>query len=251
MTAVALIALLCGFSASPGWTSSDVLASERVQSAPTSTFQAFLDHLMGAESGGRRLAANPRSSAVGPFQFIKGTFLAIMRHHFPETVSGRSDKEVLALRTNPAQARAAAEAFSKDNADDLQARGISPTFADLRLAFLLGPADAVRVLQRPSQTPVSEILSRAVIRANPFMTTMTAAALIDRCARDLTREPSSAVAQAGGGVEAVPGVTWTRSDRRSSALHHRHRRLALSGAPHARANRKRSGAVKVQRHRTV
>jgi hypothetical protein len=70
---------------------------------------------------------------------------------------------VLALRTIPALARRAAEAFSKDNADYLQARGINPTFADLRLAFLLGPADAVRVLQRPAQTPVDEILSRAVM----------------------------------------------------------------------------------------
>ena len=125
---------------------------EQVESAAASTFQAFLDHLMGAESGGRRLAANPRSSAVGPFEFIKETFLATMRHHFPEEVAGRNDKEVLALRTNPALARHAAEAFSKDNANYLQARGVNPTFADLRLAFLLGPADAVRVLQRPAQT---------------------------------------------------------------------------------------------------
>jgi hypothetical protein len=174
-----------------------------------------------------------------------------MRHHFREAVAGRSDKEVLALRTNPAQARAAAEAFSKDNADYLQARGINATFADLRLAFLLGPADAVRVLQQPAQTPVSEILSGAVIRAIPFMTTMTAAALIDRCARDLTREPTFAVAQARGGAEAVAEVTRTRSDHRSRALHHRHRRLALSGAGQARTNGKRSGAVKAQRHRTV
>jgi hypothetical protein len=98
---------------------------------------------------------------------------------------------------------------------------------------------------------VSEILSGAVIRANPFLTTMTAAGLIDRCAQDLTREPTFAVAQVGGGPEAVSGVTRTRSDHRSRALHHRHRRLALSGAGQARTNGKRSGAVKAQRHRTV
>jgi hypothetical protein len=37
----------------------------------------------------------------------------------------------------------------------------------------------VRVLQRPAQTPVSEILSRAVIRANPFMTTIGEYANVD------------------------------------------------------------------------
>lgn len=200
---------------------------------------------MGAESGGRRLVANPRSSAVGPFQFIKSTFLATLRHHFPEEVTGRSDKEVLALRTIPA------EAFSKDNADYLQARGINPTFADLRLAFLLGPADAVRVLQRPAQTPVDEILSRAVIRANPFMRTMTAAVLIEKCARDSTRDSSSAVAQATSGIEELKSVTGTWSNRRPSALHHRHRRLALSDGPQARASGKRPPAGRAQRRRAV
>jgi hypothetical protein len=251
MTALTLMALLAGFSASPGWTFSDVVAFEQVESASASAFQAFLDHLMGAESGGRRLATNPRSSAVGPFQFIKETFLATMRHHFPDEVAGRNDKEVLALRTNPALARRAAEAFSKDNAGYFQARGINPTFADLRLAFLLGPADAVRVLQRPAQTPVSEILSGAVMRANPFMRSMTAATLIEKCARDLTRESSSVVAQATAGVEAVPGVAGTRSNRRPSALHHHQRRLALSGAAHSRASGKRSHAGKAQRRRAV
>src|SRR5262245_65240088 len=139
---------------------------EQVESASASTFQAFLDHLMGAESGGRRLAANPRSSAVGPFQFIKETFLATIRHDFPEEVAGRNDKEVLALRTNPALARRAAEAFSKDNANYLKARGVDPTFADMRLAFLLGPTDAVRELQHPVESTVREIYSTAVIRVN-------------------------------------------------------------------------------------
>jgi hypothetical protein len=206
---------------------------------------------MGVESGGRRLVANPRSGAVGPFQFIESTFLATLRHQFPEEVTGLSGKEVLALRTNPALARRAAEAFSKDNADYLQARGINPTFADLRLAFLLGPADAVRVLQRPAQTPVDEILSRAVIRANPFMRTMTAAVLIEKCARDWTRDSASAVAQATSGVEEPESVTGTWSNRRSSALHHRHRRLALSDGPQARASGKRPPAGRAQRRRAV
>jgi hypothetical protein len=174
-----------------------------------------------------------------------------MRHHFPEEVAGRSDKEVLALRTHPALARRAAEAFSKDNADYLQARGINPTFADLRLAFLLGPGDAVRVLRRPAQTPVNEILSRPVIRANPFMRTMTAASLIEKCARDLTRESSYAVAQATSGVEELESVTGTMSNRRPSALHHRHRRLTSSDGPQTRASGKRPPAGKAHRRRAV
>ena len=60
----------------------------------------------------------------------------------------------------------------------------------------VGRANAARVLQRPAQTPVSEILSCAVVGANPLRRNMTVAALIEKCTRDLTREPSSAVAQA-------------------------------------------------------
>src|SRR5262249_58306119 len=50
--------------------------------ADRSAFDSFLDHLMRAESGGRDTAANPRSTALGPYQFIKSTFLDLARRHF-------------------------------------------------------------------------------------------------------------------------------------------------------------------------
>ena len=51
--------------------------------APDAAFHTFLDRLMGAESAGRSHAKNPRSSALGPFQFINSTFLAVMRRAVP------------------------------------------------------------------------------------------------------------------------------------------------------------------------
>jgi hypothetical protein len=41
--------------------------------ASDTAFGTFLDRLMHAESAGRDSAANPRSTALGPFQFIKST----------------------------------------------------------------------------------------------------------------------------------------------------------------------------------
>jgi hypothetical protein len=59
------------------------IADKYVETASSAEFDAFLDRLMSAESGGLAHAKNPRSTALGPFQFIKSTFLEITRRHFP------------------------------------------------------------------------------------------------------------------------------------------------------------------------
>jgi hypothetical protein len=160
-----------------------------VANAPDAAFEAFLDRLMRAESNGRDTAKNPRSTALGPFQFIKSTFLEVTRRHFPADVARLKEHEILALRTDRGFARRAAEAFSKDNLDYLSDRGLEPTFGDLRLAFLLGPSAAARVLQAEPGKPVSGILGDGVIAANPFMRGMTASDLVARATRDIGGKP--------------------------------------------------------------
>ena len=145
----------------------------------------FLDRLMLAESGGRDTAANPRSSALGPFQFIKSTFISIARRHFPAEVAELNDAEVLALRTVRSFARAAAAIFTLENAAHLKKQGIEPTLPHLRLAFLLGAGGAVRVLQAGPQARVSSVVGPGVIGANPFMVGVSASGLVARAARDI------------------------------------------------------------------
>ena len=135
---------------------------------------AFLDRLMLVESGGRDDARNPRSTAVGPFQFIESTFLDVARRHFAVETSALSAPQILALRTNRAFARRAAVAFTRDNADLLVRNDIQSTPANLRLAFLVGPNAAVRLLKADVVTPVITILGANVVQANPFMAGMTA-----------------------------------------------------------------------------
>lgn len=149
------------------------------------TTKTFLDRLMMAESGGRADARNPRSTATGPFQFIEATFLEVTRRHFAAEIAGLSDPQILALRTDRAFARKAAEAFTRDNAAALKAENVAVTFPNLRLAFLVGPTAAIRILQAPPESPVGPILGQAVLVANPFMTGMRAADLTARAARDL------------------------------------------------------------------
>lgn len=140
---------------------------------------------MAAESGGRRNAKNPRSSALGPFQFIRSTFLDIARRHFPTEIADLSEEEILDLRRDRELSRRAAAAFCRESVEYLKGEGIRPTFAHLRLAFLLGPADAARVIQAQDRTRVRDLLSPAVIKANPFMRGMSVSDLLAKSEKDL------------------------------------------------------------------
>ena len=149
---------------------------------------------MAAESGGRSHAKNPRSTALGPFQFIKATFLELTRRHFPQEISGLSEAAILKLRTDPNLSRRAAAVFCKESVDYLKEKGLEPNFAHLRLAYLLGPADAARIMQAQKQTPVVRLLSPVVIKANPFMRSMSVTDLLAKSERDVMRERSEPIA---------------------------------------------------------
>jgi hypothetical protein len=170
-----------------------LIANQIADTAPSSVFDTFLNRLMTAESGGRRKAKNPRSTALGPFQFIKSTFLDVTRRHFPAEIVGLTEQEVLSRRTDPDLAWRAAAAFCRDNVKHLKDRGLEPTFAHLRLSFLLGPADAVRIIQSREATPVVNVLSEAIIEANPFMRDMKVADLLSRSERDVNRDRNELV----------------------------------------------------------
>ncbi len=149
------------------------------------TLDTFLDRLMASESGGYLEARNGRSTAVGPFQFIASTWLQIARTSFATETAELKAHEVLDLRTDLAFARRAAKIYTEANAAHLGANGFVATFANLRLAFLVGPAGAVRILSAKPETRVASLLGATVVGANPFMRAMTAEDLVARAARDI------------------------------------------------------------------
>lgn len=165
----------------------------------------FLDRLMMAESGGRDDARNPLSTAVGPFQFIESTFLDVTGRHFQSETRALERAGILKLRTDRNFARRVAEAFTRDNALALAAADIQPSFANLRLAFLVGAAGAIRVLKAEPKTPVLAILGRRVVSANPILIGMSTADLAQWSARSIaltgvvaavpTRKPEPDAAQ--------------------------------------------------------
>jgi hypothetical protein len=161
------------------------LGPQPVEDASEATFEKFLDQLMRAESNGRDEAVNPRSSAVGAFQFIKSTFRRVAFAHFAREVAEMSVAHLLALRTNRNFARRAAAIYCRENTAYLRQQGLSPTVGHLRLAYLLGAGGAAKVLKARPRTALADILGVAVMRANPFMKGKTAADLIQRAARDI------------------------------------------------------------------
>jgi len=151
---------------------------------PSESEKLFLDRLMMAESGGRLYAKNPATSAYGPFQFLRETFLDVVRRNFPELAAGKTDAEILALRANLEIARRAALVYTRENASFLAAHGSPASAANLRLAFFAGASGALRVLTAKPEEALTNILGASAIAANPFLGRMTAAALIEKSSRE-------------------------------------------------------------------
>ncbi len=168
----------------------------------TKDFETYLDRLMMAESGGRLTAKNPRSTALGPFQFITSTWLSVTRNYLADDIEGLDVQKILALRTDRDLARKAAAAYTRENAAYLAGEGIATTYGNLRLAFLLGAGGAARVLQAEPDTPLVSLLGPKVIRANPFMARLTAEELAQRSAREISIDPAKRLAV--NGVKAKP-----------------------------------------------
>jgi hypothetical protein len=140
----------------------------------------LLDRLMAVESGGRQFAKNPLSSALGPYQFVEGTFLDIMRRKLPALTAGKSAGAISRLRVDPKVSRQAALIYIRESAEFFTAHKLPVTAANLRLAFFVGQTGALRVLAAKSDKPLGAILSASAIAANPSLGTLTAGQLIER-----------------------------------------------------------------------
>jgi hypothetical protein len=148
--------------------------------------EEFLDQLMEAESGGRLDRKNPRSTALGPFQFIESTFLVVVNKYFPHEVAGLTERQILARRTEIVFSRRAARAYVIDLISALRNNGLPATKRNVRIAFLVGPSAAVRLLKTAPHRPLRAVLSAHAIAANPFMSGATINKLVQKAAADVS-----------------------------------------------------------------
>jgi hypothetical protein len=133
----------------------------------------LVDSIIGVESGGNPNATNPRSSASGLGQFIDSTWLATIRQAKPD-LAGKSDAELLALKTDPQLSREMTEAYANQNQAILSKAGVPVTPGTTYLAHFAGPGGAVKVLQADPNAMAGDVLGPAVVKANPFLAKMTA-----------------------------------------------------------------------------
>ena len=134
-----------------------------------SPVDAVVSQIIGVESSGRADAKNPNSSASGLGQFIDSTWLGMVRKHRPDIASGRSNAEIIALKTDPKLGREMTRAYTLENAQFLANQGIEQTAGNIYLAHFLGPRGAALVLKAAPNTPIENIVGPQVIQANGFL----------------------------------------------------------------------------------
>lgn len=114
----------------------------------------LVGRIVTAESGGNPNAVNPWSSASGVGQFINGAWVSMLRKHRPDLAVGKSDGELVMLKSNPDLSREMVEAYAADNG-----RRLPVTPATTYLAHFAGPDGAISVLQADpvhTRIPTSE-----------------------------------------------------------------------------------------------
>ena len=137
----------------------------------------LIDSIIGVESGNNPNATNPNSSASGLGQFVDSTWLSTLKQARPDLVQGKSDAELLALKTDPALSREMTEAYANQNQTILSKAGVPVTPGTTYLAHFAGPGGAVKVLQADPNAPVESVLGSAAVKANPFLRGMTVSGL--------------------------------------------------------------------------
>ncbi|TNE62324.1 MAG: hypothetical protein EP341_00260 [Sphingomonadales bacterium] len=152
-----------------------------------SSFEAMV---VRAESSGKAAAKNPNSSALGPHQFLKGTWAGLVSKYNPEWAKGLSSSEISALRADPAKSSEMYQHFRRENQQVLQAAGLPINPATEYLAHFLGAGDAVKLIGQDPNALASSVLSDKVIKANPFLEGKTVRDVQNWAARKMTMKAS-------------------------------------------------------------
>ena len=153
-----------------GLSAEDAVAGAAAAGSDGSAVERLVNRIVHVESGGNARAKNPLSSAAGLGQFIKSTWLRMMRTYRPELFKSMSEAEILELRYDPTMARQMVGSLARENEARLRAHGHSITAGRLYLAHFLGPEGAHLALAAPQEALVANVLGGPVISANPFLT---------------------------------------------------------------------------------
>ena len=157
------------------------------------------------ESGGKANARAGTSSATGLHQFTSDTWLKTIKKANPAWARGKSDSELLALRTNPEISSQVEYAHRMDNTRALQAAGLPVNNANLYSMHHFGSTKFARA---GMNTPIENILSLEQIEANPYLKGKTKGQVIEIWSRRANISPAAMLGtrDAVDGAQAVSKV---------------------------------------------
>lgn len=122
-----------------------------------------LNCIITIESSGNPFIRASTSSALGLFQFLNATWLATVKLHAPQVMAGKSQSQVLAMRTDPTFCIDMGARFEEDNQKII---GAGATPGDIYLAHFLGAGTAKSLFRGNQSAPASQYVSQAAINAN-------------------------------------------------------------------------------------
>ena len=141
---------------------------------------------------GNPAAVNPRSTAAGNGQFIDATWLDTVKQARPELAKQLSDKQLLTLRADPQFSADMTQTLATQNADALKTAGLPVTTASLALAHRFGTDGATKILNAAPGTPMENLVSDKVLKANPELKGQTAGGVAQGLMRQVGNDPVTA-----------------------------------------------------------
>lgn len=173
----------------------------------------YASRITGAEnSTGNPAATNPRSSATGDGQFLNATWLSLVKSERPELAKGKSDAQILAMRSDPTLSAEMTKDYAEQNAPKLASDGHPVTSLTLALAHRLGPDGANTVLSAAPDAKMESVLPASVIKANPDMKGQTVASYAQKLYKQVGNDPVAVGGNAPQGRADVPGDSAKHGD---------------------------------------
>nr|DAR75826.1 MAG TPA: lytic transglycosylase, bacteriophage, phiKZ, endolysin, peptidoglycan.5A [Caudoviricetes sp.] len=167
------------------------------------------------ESGGDSNATNKSSTAKGLGQFIDSTWLTMVKRYRPDIAAGKSNAQIIALKTNAPLAREMTTRYVEENARALRSAGMPVTDGNLYLAHFLGAGGAVKLLSAQDKSqPVVNLVGQKVVDVNRFIQGKSVQWVIDWAARKMGQQGGRTQQQ----MVRIPGGDWAAIERQIDRL---------------------------------
>jgi hypothetical protein len=120
----------------------------------------------GIESNYNPYAKNPYSSAYGPDQFIKSTWLNLAKKYRPD-LAKLPESQLLAMRSDPKLSEEFVGYNNKENENYLTSKGADWNNTNASLAHRFGPSMTMKLLSANPDTPIDRLVDPLVMQQNP------------------------------------------------------------------------------------